>query len=93
MLFRGEDVDKADFLAQRRRAATPASRWLNCCSISPTCCCSMSRPTTWISPHAKLSKRALAAFDGTILCVSHDRYFLDKSVQRMLILQPPDIPL
>src|SRR5439155_9136489 len=30
-------------------------------------------------------------FAGTILCVSHDRYFLDKVVGRLLILAPPRI--
>src|SRR5688572_18893733 len=34
---------------------------------------------------------ALAGFEGTILCVSHDRYFIDKVIRRMLIVQPPDI--
>jgi ATP-binding cassette subfamily F protein 3 len=33
---------------------------------------------------------ALAGFTGTILCVSHDRYFLDKVINRLLVLQPPE---
>jgi len=36
-------------------------------------------------------ENALADFAGTILCVSHDRYFLDKVVQRLLILRPPGL--
>jgi ATP-binding cassette subfamily F protein 3 len=32
---------------------------------------------------------ALARFDGTILCVTHDRYFLDRVVERLWILRPP----
>jgi len=32
-----------------------------------------------------------ASFPGTILCVSHDRYFLDKSIQRLLVLDPPGL--
>jgi ATP-binding cassette subfamily F protein 3 len=34
---------------------------------------------------------ALAGFDGTIFCVSHDRYFLDKVARRLLILKPPGL--
>jgi ATP-binding cassette subfamily F protein 3 len=33
---------------------------------------------------------ALAGFTGTILCVSHDRYFLDKVINRLMVLQPPE---
>ncbi|MFN4244009.1 MAG: ABC-F family ATP-binding cassette domain-containing protein [Tepidisphaerales bacterium] len=32
---------------------------------------------------------AIAGFDGTVLCVSHDRYFLDRVVGRLLVLRPP----
>ena len=28
-------------------------------------------------------------FDGTILCVSHDRFFLEQIVGRLLVLKPP----
>ena len=34
---------------------------------------------------------ALSGFDGTIFCVSHDRYFLDKVVKRLLVLEPPAV--
>jgi ATP-binding cassette subfamily F protein 3 len=34
---------------------------------------------------------ALAGFPGTILCVSHDRFFLQKVTRRLLILRPPDV--
>jgi ATP-binding cassette subfamily F protein 3 len=34
---------------------------------------------------------ALADFPGTILCVSHDRYFLNKLTTRMFILDPPKL--
>lgn len=33
----------------------------------------------------------MRAFDGTILCVSHDRYFLDKTVERLIVLRPPGL--
>ncbi|HWE02430.1 MAG TPA: ABC-F family ATP-binding cassette domain-containing protein [Tepidisphaeraceae bacterium] len=34
---------------------------------------------------------ALGGFEGTILCVSHDRYFLDQVVERLWVLNPPGI--
>ncbi|HZL37434.1 MAG TPA: ABC-F family ATP-binding cassette domain-containing protein [Tepidisphaeraceae bacterium] len=34
---------------------------------------------------------ALGEFEGTILCVSHDRYFLDRCVDRLWVLKPPGI--
>ena len=34
---------------------------------------------------------ALIDFPGTILCVSHDRYFLDKVATRLLVIDPPGI--
>ena len=36
-------------------------------------------------------EEALADFPGTILCVSHDRYFLNKLTSRMFILDPPKL--
>jgi ATP-binding cassette subfamily F protein 3 len=32
---------------------------------------------------------ALSGFEGTILCVSHDRYFLDEVVERLWVITPP----
>ena len=36
---------------------------------------------------------ALTDFAGTILCVSHDRYFLDRIVSRLVVLHPPSLEL
>src|SRR5262249_49928180 len=36
-------------------------------------------------------EKSLRDFEGTIICVSHDRYFLDKTVGRMFVLQPPKL--
>ncbi|HET6248692.1 MAG TPA: ABC-F family ATP-binding cassette domain-containing protein [Tepidisphaeraceae bacterium] len=34
---------------------------------------------------------ALGGYEGTILCVSHDRYFLDQAVERLWIITPPEM--
>jgi ATP-binding cassette, subfamily F, member 3 len=34
---------------------------------------------------------ALSGFEGTILCVSHDRYFLDQVAKRLLVIEPPTV--
>jgi ATP-binding cassette, subfamily F, member 3 len=36
-------------------------------------------------------ERMLNDFAGTILCVSHDRYFLDRVARRLLVLDPPNM--
>ena len=34
---------------------------------------------------------ALGGFEGTIVCVSHDRYFLDQVVERLWVIEPPNL--
>jgi ATP-binding cassette subfamily F protein 3 len=36
-------------------------------------------------------EKTLKEFNGTIICVSHDRYFLDHAVDRLFIITPPDL--
>jgi ATP-binding cassette subfamily F protein 3 len=36
-------------------------------------------------------ENALSGFEGTILCVSHDRYFLDRVAKRLLVIEPPNV--
>lgn len=38
-------------------------------------------------PSAEVLEAALDDFDGTILAISHDRYFLDRVVDRLLVLE------
>ena len=38
-------------------------------------------------------EEALSDFPGTIFCVSHDRYFLDRFVSRLFVLDPPALGL
>ena len=58
-------------------ASAAASRCAGCCSRSPTCCCSTSRPTTSTPSRSAWLERHLAEYAGTIVAVTHDRYFLD----------------
>ena len=62
---------------QRCPAASGAAwRCAGCCCRSPTCCCSTSRRT--ISTPSPCLARALSrGYPGTVIAVTHDRYFLD----------------
>ena len=52
----------------------------------------MDEPTNHLDiASCEALERTLCQFPGSILCVSHDRYFLDKVANRLLILQPPAV--
>ena len=66
----------ADQRSSRCRAASRrASR--SCCSSSRArrCCCSTSRPTTSTSSPPRRWRTASQRFEGTVLAVTHDRWF------------------
>lgn len=89
MLYRGEDVHKPiGLLSGGERARVRLAELL------------LDRPNVLLldepTNHLDIASRealegALSGFGGTILCVSHDRYFLDKVVNRMLVLRPPEL--
>ncbi len=75
---------RAALPAARRRgrarspaASAAASRSAACCCASPTCCCSTSPPTTSTPSRSRWLERHLAEYKGTVVAVTHDRYFLD----------------
>ena len=49
----------------------------SCCSScpAPRCCCSTSPPTTSTCESAEALEEGLEAFEGTVLAVTHDRWF------------------
>jgi ATP-binding cassette subfamily F protein 3 len=52
----------------------------------------MDEPTNHLDIQScEALESALAGFAGTIICVSHDRYFLDKIINRLFILKPPEM--
>ncbi len=80
---------QADFCSLRRRARSGALAQL---LLDKPNVLVMDEPTNHLDIAAcEALERTLADFPGTILCVSHDRYFLNKIATRLLILRPPSM--
>ena len=63
---------------RRSRAASgAASRCARSCCSSRTCCCWTSPRTTWTRSRSAWLERFLKEYPGTVVAVTHDRYFLD----------------
>ena len=63
---------------RRSRAASAAgSRCAASCCRRPTCCSSTSRPTTSTPSPSPGSSGSSPSTPGTVVAVTHDRYFLD----------------
>ena len=87
MLFRGDDVDKQIKLLSGGEKARVA---LCILLLDKPNVLVLDEPTNHLDiASCEALEGALKDFAGTILCVSHDRYFLDKSVSRLLVLDPP----
>jgi ATP-binding cassette subfamily F protein 3 len=89
MLFRGEDIHKRmGLLSGGERARVRLSQLL----LERPNVLVLDEPTNHLDiPSREALEAALTAFEGTILCVSHDRYFLERIVRRLLVLDPPDV--
>ena len=87
MLFRGEDVHKLmSMLSGGERARVRLAQLL----VDHPNVLLMDEPTNHLDIASREAvEAALGQFDGTVFCVSHDRYFLDRVVKRLLILRPP----
>src|SRR5204863_1251600 len=89
MLFRGDDVHKPmGLLSGGERARVALAELL----LDKPNVLVLDEPTNHLDINSREAlENALGQFAGTILCVSHDRYFLDKITKRLLVLQPPRV--
>lgn len=84
MLFRGEDVFRPmSVLSGGERARVALVQLL----LDEPNVLLLDEPTNHLDIASREAlERALCDFAGTILCVSHDRFFLDRVAQRLLVL-------
>ena len=66
------------------RSAGPAADPPARADRARTCCCSTSRPTTSTSRRPRRSRRRSTSFVGTVVAVTHDRWFM-RTFDRFLV--------
>ena len=89
MLFRGDDIEKpVSLLSGGERARVRLAQLL----LDRPNVLLLDEPTNHLDiASCEALEGALSGFEGTVLCVSHDRYFLDRTVRRLFILEPPKL--
>ena len=89
MLFRGDDIHKQiGLLSGGERARVRIAELL----LDKPNVLVLDEPTNHLDiPSREALESALSNFPGTVFCVSHDRYFLDKVIGRLLVLRPPNL--
>jgi ATP-binding cassette subfamily F protein 3 len=89
MLFRNDDVEKpVGALSGGERARLRFAQLL----LDKPNVLILDEPTNHLDiASSEALERALGDFPGSIICVSHDRYFLNQVAQRMLVLHPPGL--
>ena len=87
LLFSGDSVDKrmGDLSGGERARVALAQLMLEKPNVIL-----LDEPTNHLDlASVEALEKTLADFDGTLLIVSHDRYFLSKTAERLLVLDPP----
>ncbi len=89
MLFKQEDVEKPiKLLSGGERARVRLAQLL----LDKPNVFLLDEPTNHLDVDSCTAlENTLQQFPGTVICVSHDRYFLDKVASRMLVIDPPGI--
>jgi ATP-binding cassette subfamily F protein 3 len=89
MLFRDEDSNKQiKLLSGGERARVRLAQLL----LDKPNVLILDEPTNHLDVDSCTAlEGALNDFPGTIFCVSHDRYFLDKVATRLLVIDPPNM--
>lgn len=89
MLFNNDDMEKhIDLLSGGEKARVRLAQLL----VEKPNVLVFDEPTNHLDIASREAlEAALAGFEGTLLCVSHDRYFLDRAVERLWVLTPPGI--
>jgi ATP-binding cassette subfamily F protein 3 len=87
LLFTGDDVDKLmGTLSGGERARVALAELM----LEQPNVILLDEPTNHLDLQSvDALERTLVGYDGTLLIVSHDRYFLQRIAQRLLVLDPP----
>jgi ATP-binding cassette, subfamily F, member 3 len=90
MLFSGDTVEKrVGLLSGGERSRVAIAKLL----LNPANTILMDEPTNHLDmPTCEVLEAALDTYDGTLLIVSHDRYFLDQVVDQLLVIKPGHLP-
>ena len=89
MLFGAQDMDKpVGLLSGGERARLSLSQLL----LDKPNVLVLDEPTNHLDIASREAlEAALGQFPGTFICVSHDRYFLDRVVNRLWVIEPPGL--
>jgi ATP-binding cassette subfamily F protein 3 len=87
MLFGNDDIEKhIEMLSGGEKARVRLAQLL----VDKPNVLVLDEPTNHLDIASREAlEAALSDFEGTIVCVSHDRYFLDQVVERLWVLNPP----
>jgi ATP-binding cassette subfamily F protein 3 len=89
LLFRGDDIYKPiKLLSGGERARVRLAELL----LEKPNVLILDEPTNHLDiASCGALEQTLKQFNGTIVCVSHDRYFLDHAVDRLFVINPPEM--